>query len=458
MESERKVEVGEKRGVRLVLFTLPLQGHINPMLQLATILHSRGFSITFVHTHFNSPNSSNYPHFTFIPISDGLSDAQASMEDVVALSAALNVSCVEPFRERLARLLSDQSEEPIACLISDVIMHFTQSVADSLKLPRIVLRTSGVSAFRAFAAFPILRQKGFIPIAADAELEAPLPDLPPLRVKDIPVVDTQNAETLYELMDKSTNQAKSSSGIIWNSLEHLEHESLTALRQELGIPMYPIGPFQKYCSSSSSSLLAQDRSCIAWLDKQAPKSVIYVSYGSIAAMTETEFVEVAWGLANSNCPFLWVVRPGSVRGSEWIDALPHDFLETVSGRGCIVKWAPQDEVLAHPAVGGFWTHNGWNSTLESICEGVPMLCRPYFGDQRVNARYVSDVWRVGVQLENELERGAIESGIRRLMVGKVGEEMRMRALKLKEQVDLSLEKGGSSDQSLEALIAFLSSF
>nr|DAD28355.1 TPA_asm: hypothetical protein HUJ06_029823 [Nelumbo nucifera] len=451
----------QRRGVGLVLFPLPLQGHINPMLQLATILHSRGFSITIVHTHFNSPNSSNYRNFTFLPISDGFSDGQASTDDVIELITALNVNCVAPFRDCLAGLLSDeQSEEPIACLISDATMHFTQAVADSLKLPRVVLRTSSPSSFLVFIAYPILRQKGFIPITDSEQLEAPLPNLPPLKVKDISIIETQNPEQVYELVDAMVNQTKASSGIIWNSFEHLEHSSLAALRQEFGIPMFPIGPFQKVCPclSSSSSLLTQDRGCIAWIDAQAPMSVIYVSYGSIAAMSESEFMEIAWGLANSNCPFLWVVRPGSVRGSKRIDALPHDFLETVSGRCCIVKWAPQQEVLAHPALGGFWTHNGWNSTLESICEGVPMLCRPCFRDQMGNARYVSHVWRVGIQLEKGLDRGAIESGIRRLMVSKEGEEMRMRALKLKEQVDLSLGNGGSSSQSLDSLVAFLSSF
>lgn len=133
-------------------------------------------------------------------------------------------------------------------------------------------------------------------------------------------------------------------------------------------------------------------------------------------MHETEFLETAWGLANSVQPFLWVVRPGLVHGTEWLEPLPSGFLERMDGRCHIVKWAPQQEVLAHPSVGAFWTHSGWNSTLEGICEEVPMICQPCFSDQKVNARYVSRVWRVGVQLEHGLERGEIERAIRRLMV------------------------------------------
>lgn len=151
-------------------------------------------------------------------------------------------------------------------------------------------------------------------------------------------------------------------------------------------------------------MLEEETDCLLWLDKQANNSVIYVSLGSLASMEAGEFAEMAWGLANSGQPFLWVVRPGSVGGSEWIELLPEGFKEATPETGCIVRWAPQKDVLAHRAVGGFWTHCGWNSTLESISEGVPMICRPCFGDQNVNARYLCHVWRVGLELEGDLDR------------------------------------------------------
>ena len=219
-------------------------------------------------------------------------------------------------------------------------------------------------------------------------------------------------------------EIKGSSGLIWNSVEELEPSEMIKLGRDFPIPLFPIGPFHSYFPASSSSLLTQDQSCLSWLNTQAPKSVLYVSFGSLAKFNETEFKELAWGLANSNQPFLWVIRPGLACGSEWLEALPDGFLEMVSGRGHIVKWAPQQEVLGHPATGGFWTHNGWNSTLESICEGVPMICSPCFGDQKVNARYVSHVWKIGVHLENRMERGEIDKAIRKLMVETEGEEMR----------------------------------
>lgn len=284
-----------------------------------------------------------------------------------------------------------------------------------------------------------------------------MPNLSPLKAKDLPLIDSRDPEDLYRLFSCIFKDIKVSSGLIWNSFEELEQSELITFGQEFPIPVFPIGPLHRYFPASTGSLLTEDRSCLSWLNTQAPKSVLYVSFGSLAAFDDTQFEAMAWGLAKSKQPFLWVVRPGLVRGSEWLETLPNGFLETIEGRGHIVKWAPQQEVLAHPATGGFWTHNGWNSTFESICEGVPMICLPCHGDQKVNARYVTDVWKIGVHLENRLESGEIERAIRRLMVDSEGHEMRDRVMNLKEKVDLSLRQGGSY-RALESLISHISSF
>ncbi|KAJ9160236.1 hypothetical protein P3X46_025657 [Hevea brasiliensis] len=454
MEKPRESRMQQRKGVTLLLFPLPLQGHINPMLQLANILYSKGFSIIIIHTKFNSPNPSKYPHFTFRSIPDGLFEHETSTADVVHLVTLLNIKCIRSFHDSLIKLLLDVKEEPIACLITDADWYFTQAVADSMKLPRLVLRTSNISSFLVYAALPLLLEKGYIPIK-DSQLEEPVPELPPLKVKDLPGVKTRDVEDFYHLLAELVNETKASSGLIWNSFEDLEQVELSALCKDFPIPIFTIGPFHKYFPATSSSLLTQDKSCISWLDKKAPNSVLYVSFGSIADINEAEFLEIAWGLANSNQPFLWVVRPGLVLGSEWIEPLPHGFLEKLGGRGCIVKWAPQQEVLAHPAIGGFWTHNGWNSTLEGICEGVPMICHPIFGDQRINARYVADIWRIGLHLEYKLERGVIERAIKRLLVEAEGQEMRKRIMTLKEKVEHCLKQGGSSYESLERLTSYI---
>ncbi|ERN11988.1 hypothetical protein AMTRI_Chr08g160810 [Amborella trichopoda] len=111
-------------------------------------------------------------------------------------------------------------------------------------------------------------------------------------------------------------------------------------------------------------------------------------------MDTSQVTEMACGLANSGHPFLWVMRPGSVSGFKAAE-LPSGFMDQVGSHGIVVRWAPQKEVLGHRAVGAFWTHCGWNSVIESVCAGVPMACWPRFGDQKVNARLVCEMWRVG---------------------------------------------------------------
>ncbi|GFY83589.1 UDP-Glycosyltransferase superfamily protein [Actinidia rufa] len=265
---------------RLLLFPIPLQGHITPMLQLANILHATGAfsSITIIHTRFNSPTTAKHPHFTFLPIPDGLSETEAGKEDVIQLLTLINKNCTGPFRDCLAELLATVAEEEgVACLITDALWHFSQALADGFGLPRIVLRTSSVASFVAFTAFPLLREKGLLP-KQDSRLEEPVLELPPLKVKDLPTIITHNSEDLYNsLVAEMVKATKSSAGLIWNSFEDLEHSCLAKSRKEFPVPNFPIGPFHKYFPASSSSLLAHDTSSVSWLDTQPPKSVIYPS-------------------------------------------------------------------------------------------------------------------------------------------------------------------------------------
>ncbi|CAH8260097.1 unnamed protein product [Arabidopsis lyrata] len=438
----------------IFLFTFPLQGHLNPMFQLANIFFNRGFSITVIHTEFNSPNSSNFPHFTFVSIRDGLSEPE-SYPDVIEILHDLNSKCVAPFGDCLKKLISE--EPTAACVIVDALWYFTHDLTQKFDIPRIVLRTVNLSAFVAFSKFHVLREKGYLSLQ-ETQADSPVPELPYLRMKDLPWFQTEDPRSGDKLQRGVMKSLKSSSGIIFNAIEDLESDQLDQALIEFPVPLFCIGPFHRYVSASSSSLLAHDMTCLSWLDKQETNSVIYASLGSIASIDESEFLEIAWGLRNSNQPFLWVVRPGLIHGKEWIEILPKGFIENLKGRGKIVKWAPQPEVLAHRATGGFLTHCGWNSTLEGICEAIPMICKPSFGDQRVNARYITDVWKIGLHLENKIERTKIESAVRTLMTSSEGEEIRKGIMPMKEIAEQCLKLGGSSFRNLENLIAYILSF
>ncbi|KAI3733072.1 hypothetical protein L1987_64289 [Smallanthus sonchifolius] len=441
--------MGEERKQHLVLVASPFQGHMTPMLQLGSVLYSKGFSITIAHTKLNSPDPANHPDFLFLPLSDNFLaiDASANFTNFLEL---LNDNCRMQLQDLLTQKIQQENHE-IVTIIHDNIMYFVEEVARNLNLPSIVLRSCSASYLPAFLALPKLHADGLLPVQ-DSMMQKLVPELYPLRYKDLPFNNT-STEILKEMWALS-ERIRTPFAIIWNTMDFLENSALTKLRQHYRIPIFAIGPLNETARCQSTSFLKEDTNCITWLDKQAPRSVIYVTLGSLATMDENELAETAWGLANSNQPFLWVVRPGSVKGSEWIEFLPNGFMEETRGRGLVLKWAPQKQVLGHKAVGGFWSHCGWNSTLESLSQGVPMICRPYFGDQYVNSRYLSYVWRVGLELEC-LERRVIVSAIRRLLVDEEGEETRKRANDMKEKAKYCLCKGGSSFDSLNNLVEFI---
>ncbi|KAK1409413.1 hypothetical protein QVD17_35939 [Tagetes erecta] len=453
---------------------MPYQGHINPMLQLANILYSKGFNITIFHTNFNKPKTSNYPHFTFRFIIDNDPNDQRysdlPLQGMGAFSRIIffNRYGADQLHNQLELELSRKDEPPVSCLITDALWHVAQPVADSLSLPRLVLRTSSLFCFLTYASLPLLGDRGYLDLSENTSaslldglgyvdlphnthLEEQVVEFPTLKLKDILKMGYKKEnDAIGEVIGNMVKQTKASSGIIWNSSKELEEPELETILRDIPVPSFLI-PFAKHFTTSSSSLLKQDRTFFPWLDQQPPNSVVYVSYGSVAQMDKKHFLEMVHGLVDSKQSFLWVVRPGFVDGSTWLEALPDGLM---GERGRIVKWAPQQEVLAHKAVGAFWTHSGWNSTFESVCEGVPMICSPFWGDQPLNARYMSDVLKVGVYLENGWKRQEIANAIRRVMVD---EEIRERVKMLKQKLDVSLIKGGSSYESVESLVAYISS-
>ncbi|XP_062013966.1 UDP-glucose iridoid glucosyltransferase-like [Rosa rugosa] len=151
------------RGQRLVLVPTPYQGHINPMLQLGTFLHSKGFSITIVHTHFNSPSPSNHPEFTFIPIQDGLTVPLVSSGNIIAILLALNANCKASFEQCLTTQVMKQEPEKITCIIYDEFMYFSEAAANYLNIPSIILRTTSAANFHARSTLVELHSKGHIP-------------------------------------------------------------------------------------------------------------------------------------------------------------------------------------------------------------------------------------------------------------------------------------------------------
>jgi len=168
--------------------------------------------------------------------------------------------------------------------------------------------------------------------------------------------------------------------------------------------------------------------CMKWLDDQPKGSVVYVSFGSVAALEVEQMEEIAWGLRMSNRCFLWVVRASEEA------KLPKNFVEETCEKGLVVRWCPQLEVLAHEAVGCFVTHCGWNSTLEALSLSVPMVAIPQYSDQSTNAKYIMDVWKMGLTAPADekglVSREVAEQYIREIMEGERGNEKILKIEKI----------------------------
>jgi len=193
-------------------------------------------------------------------------------------------------------------------------------------------------------------------------------------------------------------------------------------------------------------------SSIKWLNEKPKRSVVYVSFGSNARLSEEQLEELALGLKDSESYFLWVVRE-----SEQVK-LPKGFEET-SKNGLIVTWCPQLEVLTHEALGCFVTHCGWNSTLEALSIGVPLIAMPLWTDQVTNAKLIADVWKMGVRAvadEKEIVRSeTIKNCIKEIIGTEKGNEIKKNALKWKNLAKNSVDEGGRSDQNIEEFVAAL---
>jgi len=286
-----------------------------------------------------------------------------------------------------------------------------------------------------------------------------IPGIKEIRLRDFPsfIRTTDSDDFMIEFLRWECGRAREASAIILNTFDAMEHDVLEALSSILP-PVYSIGPLNllvkdiddEDLNAIRSNLWKEEFECVEWLDTREPNSVVYVNFGSITVMTSEQLNEFAWGLASSNKSFLWVIRPDVVGGENVV--LPPGFVEQTKDRGLLSSWCPQEQVLAHPAIGGFLTHSGWNSTLESVCGGVPMICWPFFAEQQTNCRFCCKDWGIGLEIE-DVKRDKIESLVRELVDGEKGREMKEKAMQWKDlAVSASSGPYGSSFLNLENLI------
>lgn len=285
-----------------------------------------------------------------------------------------------------------------------------------------------------------------------------------LRCRDLPSFSRvgDQTEPILQYSVAQTIESSKAHALILNTFEDLEGPILSCIRRRCP-NIYAIGPLHAHLKSrhpgeksppeleSSNGNWEVDRSCLAWLDAQPSKSVVYVSFGSVTVMGDNQFREFWHGLVDSGRRFLWVVRPNMVSGKDGENGVPAELEEGTKERGCMVGWAPQEEVLAHEAIGGFLTHSGWNSSLEGIVAGVPMICWPQFADQLTNSRFVSEVWKIGLDMKDVCDRKTVAKMVNDVMENRRNELMGSVIETAKLAIS-SVEEGGSSYCDLKRMI------
>lgn len=290
-----------------------------------------------------------------------------------------------------------------------------------------------------------------------------IPGCRSIRPEDVvdPMLD-RNDQQYHDYLELGIGLTRSD-GILVNTWEDLEPTTLKALRENetlravVMVSVCPIGPLTRPIEPSSVK-----SKLFEWLDKQPLDSVIYVSFGSGGVLSADQIKELAFGLELSQQRFIWVVRPpldgGLSRSDDPLDYLPDGFLNRTKNVGSVVPlWAQQVEILGHPSVGGFLSHCGWNSTLESISAGVPMIAWPLYAEQRLNAAMLTEELGVAVRPEvlptkKVVEREEIEKMVRIVMQQKEGQEMRQKTKQLKSSADDGLSNRGSSLNSVSNVL------
>lgn len=260
---------------------------------------------------------------------------------------------------------------------------------------------------------------------------------------------------MTKVVNKAFNQVKNADIILCNTVQELEFETLLALNQKQ--PTYAIGPinfFNEITKTKVETTLFCGSDCSQWLDSKPPSSVLYISFGSIYSkvIDKKEIMEIAHDILISEVNFIWVC------GYEnYNDVFPIEFVDHVKfkDRGLIVPWCDQNMVLSKPAVMGFLSHCGWNSIMESIWNGVPMICRPISVDQPMNRKLLVEDWNIGINLCDEgqvVTREEVVSKIKVLMMGEEGIELREEMKKARKLLRNALDENGSSQMNFDQFV------
>ncbi|CAO2171124.1 unnamed protein product [Urochloa humidicola] len=462
----------------VVLYPSPGMGHLVSMIELGKILGARGLPVTIVVVDPPYSTSATGPFLA------GVSSANPCIS-----FHRLPTSAVPPVRTKhhegltfeairacnphLRDFLASSSPPP-AVLILDFFCSVALSVARDLDIPGYFFFTSGAEVLAFFLYLPVLHAGCEKDYKDMGEELVHVPGIPPFPATHAILPLMERDDAAYDGFLSASAELSRAHGVIVNTFRSLEPRAVEAVAAGLctppGLPTPPvvcIGPLIK----SKEVLGEGGEECLAWLNAQPEGSVVFLCFGSIGRFSAEQIREVAVGLEDSGQRFLWVVRapPGGEDQARKLVGkpaepdlgalLPEGFLARTEGRGLVVKsWAPQRDVLAHAAVGGFVTHCGWNSVLEAVMAGVPMVAWPLYAEQRLNRVFLEEEMRLAVAVEGYDGEGELVAAeevakkVRWLMESDGGRALRERTLAAMRQAHDALRDGGESEAALARLV------
>ncbi|KAF9619257.1 hypothetical protein IFM89_005811 [Coptis chinensis] len=472
--------MGSDYQLHIFFFPFMAHGHSIPIIDMARLFAARGTKSTIITTPLNAYFFSDtldrdrqkgldisLQVIQFPSAQVGLPEGCESVESITTIDMLVNffeatTKLQQPFEQLLKKHQPD-------CIISDMFFHWTTELASKHGIARLVFH--GMSYFPLSLFENIKRYAPYENIASDSDVFVVpgLPDQIEMTKAQLPDhIVARNA--ISDMMEVINETELKSFGIVVNTFYELEPAYAEYYKNEMGRRAWNIGPVSLYninivdkaTRGQKSSI--DEHCCLQWLDDKKPNSVLYVCYGSCSRFSSNQLLEIAMGLEASEIPFIWVIK--TPRNNEKEQFLPTGFEQRMKGTGLLIRdWAPQVLILDHPAIGGFMTHCGWNSTLEGVSAGVTFITWPVFADQFNNEKFITQVLKIGISAGNEVwnswvepenvmvKREMIEKVVTQLMShGEEADEMRNRAKELGEIAKRTVEEGGSSYTNLTDLI------